>query len=240
VDKNRPDLTPSSRTESIESQALHAYDMLRLRVRTAHVTPDVKFVEHNMISTLGVSRQALRNSARRLADQGILTRQVRDGTRVAGELYDFDTGRFSAIDWTAFELRETDAGQVIPSMGLVDRFGDVGQVSYNEQVLSAHGTPIGLRRAYFLNGVDAPERRDACTSDPAVFSTVYGTTLARIESALDVMDADGHLMARLALREGTRILLLSQALVDEDGTVQEQSFWHFRGDRVSLTCTEAL
>jgi DNA-binding GntR family transcriptional regulator len=67
------------------------------------------------------------------------------------------------------------------------------------------------------------------------FHYLFGRPPGRRESAVEAVPAAGGVAELLGLPAGRPVLLRQLVMHDDEGSVREVSFTHFRGDRIALS-----
>jgi GntR family transcriptional regulator len=228
------------------------YDLLRMRIRLGEVAPNELFVETALIRTLSATRSAVRRALQGLADEGLLDRSPRSGTRLRRPIV-------SAPLLSEMRSRLADGGAEMPAEQLVVRPVRRGiatpteavasrlqllpgaQVVAVEQILYIDGEPVGLRSAYFSPEPDAERvlkyfsRTDYHPMPrPEFFQKIYGVPAGRSEFTIEAVPSLPGDRDILGLAPGAPLLLRTVRSLDACGRPRWLSFTHLRGDRVAL------
>jgi GntR family transcriptional regulator len=221
-------------------RARRLFDLVRAQIRAGELGPDEKLVEHRLTSGTGIGRADVRAALGRLADEGLVTRQPRSGTRVAHSHYRIPANRTVPDPAPAgVRIRVLDA-RVLRSTELVRaRLGlddvEVGMVERVCEIEGAGGTePLSVGIGYCRVGhLDALVAAGYHTFEECA-EVVYGAVLGAVETVVSAAPADPVTARQLRVAPGTALLSREQVLRGVDGVAYQYVFSHFRGDRVSF------
>lgn len=222
------------------NQTRRAYELVRSLIRSGFLLQDEQLVEERLIKTFGISRASVREALQQLANEGLVSRQRRSGTRVGSHYYQVPVD--DILPWSTppgFMVRRTDNREVPSTPAIRAALAtDAPRVGLVEHLFE-HVTPeetvaIGVRIAYYRSEYQQPAFWASCPSLSDAFRVVFGAELADVETVVDAVACDADTARTLGVREGSPVLLREQRLRDSNGVVQEYSFSHYRADRVSF------
>lgn len=226
-----------------------AYEQLRSSIRVGSVGPDELLAELRLGEQLGVSRNSVRAALQLLAEEGLVVRRTKTGTRTSqrsiveipvGEVLprDFDDrARYPEITvhHLGYEVVRSPEAVRVP-LSMPDR-----PTLVIEQLSVWHGEPLYIRTGYIplheppedllarVSSLDADLRSFAES-----FRYLFGRAPGRRRAAVEAVPATSDTAGLLELPVGRPILLRQLVMHDDEGAVREVSFTHFRGDRVAL------
>ena len=237
-----------------DSSGRHVYELLRMRIRSGAIDPDELFVDTALVHSLNATRQAVRHALQSLAEEGLLQRSPRFGTRLngrianvslTGELHpqpgdEADPSRPSGrllvrpVHRTVVHATELVAAKLRLPVGT--------RVAAVEQELYVDGEAVGLRSVYLTPDPDAETVlacADAGDHDPVSFDEfyerVYGVAAGRSKITVEAVPSTSPDHDILGVGRGAPILLRTLESLDETGRPLSIGFTHVRGDRIALT-----
>jgi GntR family transcriptional regulator len=237
-----------------DSSGRHVYELLRMRIRSGAIDPDELFVDTALVHSLNATRQAVRHALQSLAEEGLLQRSPRFGTRLNGrianaslygELHpqpgdEADPGRpRGRLVVRPVQRKIVHATQLVAAKL---RLPPDTRVAVLEQELYIDGEPVGLRSAYLTPDPDAEyilACADADDHDPVSFEEfyerVYHVAAGRSKITVEAVPSVSPHHDILGVGRGAPILLRTLENLDETGRPLAISFTHVRGDRIALT-----
>lgn len=237
-----------------DSSGRHVYEVLRMRIRSGAVNPDELLVDTTLVRSLNATRHAVRHALQSLAEEGLLQRSPRFGTRLSarianvplfGELHpqhgdeadpNLPSGQLVVRPIQRAIVASTEV--VAAKLGLPTGT----RVAALEQELYVDGEAVGVRSIYFTPDPDA-EHVVACADsgdhDPVTFEEffvrVYGAAPARSKVTVEAVPSISPDHDILGLTAGSPILLRTMHNFDRAGRPLAISFTHTRGDRIAMT-----
>jgi GntR family transcriptional regulator len=228
------------------------YDLLRMRIRLGEVAPNELFVENALIRSLSATRSAVRRALQGLADEGLLDRSPRSGTRLRGHIVNtplLSEMRPPLADDAAdgsdqrLVVSLVHRGVATPTEAVTSRLQlPAGTpVVAVEQILHLGSEPVGVRSAYF-SLEPHPERvlKYFAVTDyhplprPEFFEQVYGVPAGRSEFTIEAVPSLRGDHDVLGVAPGAPLLMRTVRSLDVNGCPRWLSFTHMRGDRVAL------
>ncbi|MBM9469454.1 GntR family transcriptional regulator [Nakamurella leprariae] len=237
------------------TSARRAYEQLRAGLRTGELSGEGTLSELELMRELGASRNSVRRALQMLADEGLLIRRTKVGTRQSAPIYSApipDVPAASLLPPDAAPGPDADAGLRIRTL-VADRAdttdpdfpadlqGWTGAVHRLEQFGRDARSPLFVRVAHLALPADRPGPPDEALHpvphlDAATaFCAVHGVPLGEQRSLLSVGLASGAAAELLGVPAGTVVLARQLRLRDAAGTVREVTSTLFRADRVSLS-----
>lgn len=216
-------------------------DLLRSEVRSGLAGRDAQFVEDYLVSALAASRTAVREALQMLANEGLVSRERRNGTTVTRGVAQFPLDDILESGGERVTVQRLEQRSV-PSTPLLRNKLDTedDQVGVVEHLFSTSDGPIGVRVAYYKLAYTQPEGWEECPDLRVAFASVFGRPLARIDSVIDAGVSEPKTSKLLGIPEGSPVLIREQLLVDDAGVPQEFTFAHYRADRVSFSSSASV
>jgi len=214
-------------------------DLLRSEVRSGLAGRDAHFVEDYLVNALAASRTAVREALQMLAQEGLVSRERRNGTTVTRGVTTFPLDDILGRGGEPVTVERIDQRSV-PSTPLLRARLETAdeEVGVVEHLFSTADGPLGVRVAYYKLAYTQPESWQTCPDLQEAFTAVFGKPLGRIDSVIEAGVAEPKTSRLLGIPENSPVLIREQLLVDVDGVPQEFTFAHYRADRVSfLTST---
>jgi GntR family transcriptional regulator len=199
-------------------------------IHSGELPENEKLVEDQLVQALGISRTTVREALQQLAEEGLISRQRRAGTKVVSPLVPLSID--DIIPWKAtvpFSVTRTDNRLVNSTplirqkLGIEDRV--VGLV---EHCFYVGAEPVGVRTAYYPPEYEQPQGWQRCPSLAEAFEYVYKVQLGDVRSIISVVPCGPSTASILDVRTGSPVLLLEQVLPDASGKVYEYTFSHYR------------
>jgi GntR family transcriptional regulator len=229
------------------SSPRRAYELIRASIRSGSVGPGDPLLEHVLVRALGTSRNSVRKALQILAEEGVVTREVRDGTRVRRGISMFAVDAMVPPemldrDGQPYRIEKMYRGTVTAPEIVQTRLGvtntDVLMIEY----LAILGQdPLYVRTIYFPLAEDNKQFLDqagALIDHPVAleesFAALHHTPMGLVEATLEAVPCEGRTATLLGVCVGAPVLLHELALLDTHGLVREVSYTHYRGDRAAL------
>lgn len=222
--------------------------MIRTLLRSGRLSPRDPLSEEQLAAVLGASRNAVRKALQQLADEGIVVRQPKIGTRLAHELVHIDGGQVVPRGMTL--------GQAAGRMSIIQTRSEPVvltpvvraklETSETQGVLSESrfyldDEPLSLRVGYVTGDVAAVraalESFDIVNPPPyeEAFCHLYGAELGSSQSTFEAIRCEPRTASVLGIAEGSPVLLAETVVRDVDAVARELSYTYYRGDRVSVS-----
>jgi len=223
------------------------WELLRSQIRRGSVGAGQLLVEGDLLQRFGSTRSSVRRGLRLLAEEGLVTREVRTGTPVVTAVAEVDVVEVVPDARSApVTLRIVDVvAEVLPrvpeALAEVLEITVADPVLRLEQVAELGGRPVYLRSAFLpLHGVeDLYPRIQQLDLDPQpvqeAFRRLFGVAPGEAESSLTAVPAGRSAAAHLGVERGSPIVLREMVLRDVDGRLRDLSTTYYRGDSLSLT-----
>jgi GntR family transcriptional regulator len=222
------------------SSARQTYDFLRTRL--AGLAPGDVLVEADLMRSLAASRGAVRSALQRLADEGLVSRKTKLGTRVER----FVQLPFSHLlpdkDKPTFDMTVAVKTSIVPAPSFLQ---EVLGVSPDSSVAMVDGQmfygalPIGLSVGYVPLTVEELAR--GAELERSTLGTIdfiekrLGAQLQFSRATLGALVCDDETAARLSVAPGSPMMWLEQVLVDVDGNDRGLYHARYRADRVGFS-----
>src|ERR1700761_9227966 len=237
-----------------DSSGRHVYELLRMRIRSGAIDPGELFVDTTLVHSLNATRDAVRHALQSLADEGLLQRSPRFGTRLNKRISN------APLFGELHPQPGDDADPALPSSRLLVRPVQrtiVGatevvaaklplpldtRVAVLEQELYVDGEAGGLRACYLTPDPDAEwvlACADSDDHDPVSFEEfherVYGVAIGQTKITVEAVPSTSPDHDSLRIERGAPILLRTRESLDATGRTLSISFTPLRGDRIALT-----
>ncbi|GAA2234769.1 GntR family transcriptional regulator [Herbiconiux moechotypicola] len=243
---HRAEVTPVSSPG--ETSARRAYEMLRTLLRSGELTTRDALAEDSLAVTLGASRNAVRKALQQLADEGLLIRQTKSGTRLVHEMIHVDGGQVVprgmalGADRGRLCIEQTRTERVILSPVVRKRLETEARIGVlSESRFHVDDAPISLRVGYVAGDPDLVQKalRAFGTVNPPpyeeAFRQLYGAPFGSSHSTIEAIRCEARTAAILGVDEGAPILLNEVLVRDVDGVARELSYTYYRSDRVAIS-----
>lgn len=227
------------------TSARRAYEQLRASLRSGQLDSESSLSEWDLVAELGASRNSVRRALQMLAEQGVVSRGVKVGTRSNAPIYDIPAGELQPLRVVPHaHPPHRVASRLLDCEVLAT--GDPGippelagqPVVRLEQVARDRHSPLFVRVAHLV--LDDPRALVGATS-AAIAAAVArldasnGSGADTQRSRLSVETAVGAAARLLRISDGTVVLGRQLWVSDHSGTVREVSSTLFRADRVALS-----
>jgi DNA-binding GntR family transcriptional regulator len=231
-----------------ETSARRAYEMLRTLLRSGELSTSDSLSDDSLAASLGASRNAVRKALQQLADEGLLVRQPKNGTRLVHEMIHIDGGqvvpRGMALGHDGgrltIEQTRTEQAALSPVVRMkLETDASIGLLSESRFFVDA--VPLSLRIGY-VSGDPAvmADRLDSFSVEnpppyPEAFQQLYGAGFGSSHSTLEAISCEPRTAEILAIEVGAPILLNEVVVRDIDGVARELSYTYYRSDRVAVS-----
>lgn len=217
-----------------DTVARRVHDLLRTDLREGFA-PRRAYVEHELVTELNASREAVRRALRHLADEGLVDRRPGRGTVPAASIHSLPITDVAGVPLDVLVSKVDD--RTVPTTpdvaGMLETPSPV--VGLVQHVFAVGGAVIGTRWAYYHPHIAQPDLRDArCPDLESAFRVVFSRELAGVQAFVDAEAADLATARLLGVRAGDPVVTREELLVDVDGTPQEWAFATYRGDLVAF------
>lgn len=223
-----------------QTSARRVKDLLRSEVRSGLAGRDAQFVEDYLVSALAASRTAVREALQMLAQEGLVSRERRNGTTVTRGVAQFPLDDILESGGERVGVERLDQRSVPSTPLLRGKLQTTDEeLGVVEHLFSTPDGPIGVRVAYYKLAYSQPESWAECPDLRWAFASVFGSPLGRIDSVIEAGASEPKTSRLLGIPEGSPVLVREQLLVDADGVPQEFTFAHYRADRVSFSSSSS-
>jgi GntR family transcriptional regulator len=232
--------------ELLQSSPRRAHALLRASIRRGLITDQDLVEEHDLVSSMMMSRNSIRSALHQLSDEGLIRRRQRIGTNVVGGIWELPllsllpiSGWALGTDSTqhsgglSFTDETTEAGDVLAPRHIRERLGLMqDKVFMVEQVVSVEETPVGIVVGYYP--LAARTTAGVLPDVAAYINEIRGAEGNHLEVTVEAVNADERTARILGLREGAAILTRETLVRDASGSARMLAYGHYRGDRVAL------
>ncbi|MFW0786050.1 GntR family transcriptional regulator [Gordonia sp. CPCC 206044] len=232
---NSPDSSISDRRRA--SADLHA--QLRAAIREGLYRVGDRLSEEEIAEAYAVSRSTVRLALNQLAGEGIIGRSRHRATVVVGSIVNctLNGGVFYPPDSVDQYCDASLASQSIPTPPFVRELlrTDDPSTRIDEYLISRDGRPTSVYIRY--TSTDVARRPLTCGGGEdfsSLFRRTYGQPVGRIVHNLHAVRASGQLARRLAVEQGSVLLLSERLIHDGQGAPRELSHTYHVASGVSL------
>lgn len=223
-------------------------DALRARIVNRELPPGSLLPSENDLTTeFGVSRSVVRQALRTLAEEGHVQAAPGRGTVVTSHReWHRDAQRTAGLSAQMRALGARVSTQVLeygprpPRGRAAERFDAQHDVLFLERLRLLDDEPVAFIRTWLPLRIAESVPR-AALEDASLHNELHdraGISITGGRRQIRAVSAAGDLARRLAVAEGSAILLLEGESLDQQGeTIEVFSTWH-RSDRISLDITE--
>jgi GntR family transcriptional regulator len=210
-------------------------DLIFTSVHSGDLDADVLLTEDNLINEFEASRNAVRGALRTLANEGVVERQPRTGTKVVGSFSSIDLNDESvslAAGAPVYqEIIESEFLTAPPVLHKVLKLDPAEtQIRMVENTFVQNGGVIGIRSAYYSTRF-ASDEHGINVGLPALES-YFGEKIHRIESVVGSNQADERTSRLLGIVENSSVIYRQQLFLNPDLRPIQLVFDHFRADTV--------
>lgn len=222
--------------ESHQRTPYRVYTMLRSAIRNGTADVGTPFVEDRLIAELDASRNSVREALRQLAQDRLVKRVPRQGTRVDRIPRQITLGEITLQQPDArFEAVELDQREIPTSIFIGGNLAQhADKALMVEYLIRFDGEPLGLQTCYWRAGA-TPRRPAIDTADytlAGAFESAFGCALGQVNTSVEAVACDPRTAKFLALPEGAPILLSERDLRDREGMTHEVSYTYYSGAAV--------
>jgi GntR family transcriptional regulator len=232
--------------ELLQSSPRRAHALLRASIRRGLITEQDLVEEHDLVSSMMMSRNSIRSALHQLSTEGLIRRRQRIGTNVVGGIWELPLLSLLPINGWALP---TDSDQHPGGVSITSEVTEVGHVIAHrhvrerlelaqdrvlmvEQVAAVEDTPVGIIVGYYPVAATGP---DGKPFDPGAYiDEIRGASGNQVEATVEAVNADERTARILGLREGAAILTRETLVRDTYGHPKMLAYGHYRGDRVAL------
>jgi GntR family transcriptional regulator len=236
---------------ALQTSSRRAHNLLRSSIRMGLMPSADNLMEHTLVSGLATSRNAVREALQLLADEGLVERSPRTGTRLVGSILEVPLDQFlplvadgpvagARVQARLMESRTVPATPVLASRLEVE-VGD--PLEMNEQLILVDGNPVALRCCYIVGSFIStpsgswPPGGYAPADMTTALVQMFGPIAAEgtVENYLGAEACEPRTAERLGVGVGTPIL--SRELLIRNGAGQPYLFGYarYRGDRIAIS-----
>jgi DNA-binding GntR family transcriptional regulator len=222
-----------------------AHGALYTSLRTGLLGMGDQLDEAHLVPMFTFSRNAVRDALRLLADEGLVSRQPRNGTVVIAKSADVPLN--IALGWAEQvhprrEVVVTDR-RWAPSTPMTRLYlrSRSDRVHVTEAIDMYDGRPSMLHTRFTIDGAER-----ALIASPAsdhefrvLFENTYGSSLCAIDCWVEATGADERAAARLGVAAGTPLIVKSRVLHSSDGLPREYSISHYLASEVTFSASVA-
>lgn len=225
----------SARSRQRSARVVH--QLLRSSIKSGILPEGEQLNEEALVERLDSTRASVRTALQMLSDEGLVTRRRKVGTVVHSmpvQLPVQDVVGDPEVDQLEYLLQDV---QLIPAHSLIKaRMPDSGdRIRLLDYLIKRDGTPIGTLVAFQVNpNVILMPHTLAMDHIAPVFEQQYGKKFGRMDTWIDAVVADAATARRLEIDPGSILLVRDQVLADEEGTIHEFAYAHYRADMVSF------
>jgi GntR family transcriptional regulator len=217
--------------------------MIRSEIRQGVLTDGDQLVERQMVESYGSSRTAIREAMGQLAEDGLITRQTRYGTIVAGRITSVSliTGSW----WTegeqhSFEPIDIESGE-LPATEMLRTLlrSTEDTVHMTDWLLRRGGEPFSLFTNFWIGDPRPRSLGDGGQRDDfaALFESHHGVALGKAVVNVEAVSSDARMAKLLDTKPGRPLLFRERLLYDVDGVPREYSHAYWSGVKASLSLT---
>ncbi len=213
-------------------------DVIRSGIRHGIIKPGTQLGEDEFGVSMHASRASVRAAFQMLANEGLLERRTRSGTRVRTRPIQIDVrGMFPDEQEFSPMISVLARDQIVPPPPLVRSLLGIDDelVRLREYRSSVDDEVIAVRVAYRqrqFTGRGAEEPRDDIE---AWFESVFGVPFGSVQTTIEFAVCDARSAKDMGLEEGAPLLVREQIFRDREGRARELAFLEVRADRVEFT-----
>jgi len=251
TERRRGQPIPTSDSD-LQSSSRRAYTQLRDWISQGNLQPGDRLVEQELTTSLATSRNAVREALGMLQDEGLISRERRNGTTVIRSMVEVDLGPLlpsGPITWLTEGENPAVPKRIerrrIPSTPYLRKVleTDADEVIMVEDLLTQASERLVLRIGYFVDDVVDPSGSRASLrrehwwleSDHAsAFLTRFGMAFGHAETVFEATPAEPRTSRLLQLPSGVPILLMRSLLFDIEQRPRELAYFHYAGNLVTV------
>jgi GntR family transcriptional regulator len=231
-----------------ETSVRRAYEMVRTMLRSGELTTRDSLSESALVNTLGASRNAVRKALQQLADEGLLTRQPKVGTRLTHEMVHIDSGQVvprgmeSGLDRGRMSIRMVRTEPVhLPAVVHSRLESELPVGLLVETIFFVDDEPLSLRVGYVTGDPDAMliKQRSLDLVTPPLFEEsfrfLYEAEFGSSRTTIEAVSCEQRTAEILGIEVGSPVLLTEVLVRDSAGVARELCYTYYRSDRVAVT-----
>jgi GntR family transcriptional regulator len=225
-----------------------AHDALRASIRRGLMGPDSPLVEFRLVRSLGIGRNAVRESLRQLAEEGLVVRRPAIGTIIprpmirvsADEIVGFDGDSEEEfrrrVEVQHLATEPAEIGEVLrETLRLPD-----GPLQMVETLIHVDDEPLCLLTQVLPAETDLQRMTMGWEPLAGPFERLFGVPLGETSTMVEAILADGWTATQLGTVAGAPLILREQVLVSRDKSVTMMNFARYRADRVAFTAAASV
>jgi GntR family transcriptional regulator len=229
----RPEVLYQRRRRSpdrLNNSTRRTYDLLRSTlVMTGR---GMRLVEHELTDALSASRNTVRSVLQQLAQEGLVTREPKNGTRATGSLL-LPIDELTPFTTRAIEHRSLGCPPMVR-----DRLRlPVGwTVLMIESLVLEKQLPLGLAVGYIA--LDESQSGDFDIDEPDVILILerqLGIRIGGSQTTVGALAADEQTAELIGVAVGAPLVWLEDVIEDENGQPRALAQMRLRGDRVAFS-----
>lgn len=225
----------SAGTRQRSARVVH--QLLRSSIKCGILQVGDPLAEEVLVEHLNTTRAAVRYALQQLAEEGLVSRQRRMGTVVQSKPIQIpmrdivDESMSGPLEYLRIGDATFPAHMLIRSRMPTEK----DSLRMIEYLISSAGTPIGTLVAFQINPhANPPEHNPNIDNIARTFEVVYGRKFGSMSTWIDAVGADKSIARLLNIAPGSIMLVRDQVLADEEGTIHEFAYAHYRADLVSF------
>jgi len=232
--------------EPKQNEVRRVYALMRTAIRTQVVQNGEMLVEATVMRQFNTTRQAVRGALSQLADDGLVERLPRIGTKVrdsfdgveiglpldASERYDVGLPD-GALD--RYDIEPIYA-EVVPGSPVIRaqlELGPESDVSMAEYLISSAGVPFCVETCYWAPEVTprVPFVAEPGDDLPKSFERHFGLPLLRSSTSVEALQGDANTCAALGLATAAPLLISERVLYDTNDVPRELQYIYYAASR---------
>ncbi|HTF55000.1 MAG TPA: GntR family transcriptional regulator [Pseudonocardia sp.] len=243
---------PVDSSRLTQRPARRVYNILRSAIRTGAMDQDEQLVEFRLIRSMRESRAAVREAMRMLAEEGLLTRERRVGTRVArdiiripvmDEVIPIDGPTLNGLgDQERTVIYQLERRMVIPPEPVYHALSPRdGRVLMLDQLILLDGETIGARTTYISVDHTSESVLQAVTGSThhplaygPLFRALFNQDVGRSDFTIESIASGERTSGLLDIPFGSPLLLVETLLRGTDEVPRLLSYAHLTSNRLAL------
>ncbi|MET0956361.1 MAG: GntR family transcriptional regulator [Cryobacterium sp.] len=232
--------------EPKQNEVRRVYALMRTAIRSQVVQNGEMLVEATVMRQFNTTRQAVRGALSQLADDGLVERLPRIGTKVrdsfdgveiglpldASERYDVGLPD-GALD--RYDIAPIYA-EVVPGSPVIRaqlELGPESAVSMAEYLISSAGVPFCVETCYWAPDVTprVPFVAEPGDDLPKSFERHFGLPLLRSSTSVEALQGDANTCAALGLAPASPLLISERVLYDTNDVPRELQYIYYAASR---------
>jgi GntR family transcriptional regulator len=229
-----------------QSEARRVYALLRTAIRTRVVHTGELLVEATLMRQFATTRRAVRGALSQLADDGLVERMPRLGTKVRDVFEGVEIGlpggasdRFDiGLPSDTSETYSVDLiyAEVVPGSPVIRAQLDLdptASVSMAEYLIRSAKGPFCVETCYWAPDVAprVPFVADRGDDLPSSFERHFGLPLLRSSTSVEAIQGDENTCALLGLAAAAPLLLSEKVLYDTNNVPRELQYIYYAASR---------